>query len=566
MNLPKTHSSDLDCSWQPDGRRADPRFARERMYGPRHRRFREDPKTDENTTNTFRAGRLFSLVQTAIRSEAYVITYPMKLASTMHSIMKVRVAVDLLLMSKFKPGTMPFPRAPLANPAVLRHPVTLPAGVLPAPAQAAEALLPVKVNAVQKVGFVMLALYLLGSYFNDIGFHVFGAVPRLTLVPLALMWVSLALSGNIGRALQAPLGRWWLAMFVVMTLSVPLSTWPGGSTSVLLDFLSKRYVILFCICAVQITAAQCIRFAYLNLAPATLILFLCFRYGAYTATDGRFIIDGSLFFDNSNDLAIGLLLAAASLLFVFFTPNRFLKIVASVEITLCILYILKTGSRGTFLAAIVSAFFAVMFSKRRLLLLLLAPPVLMALLAVVPAQTIERLKSIVVDPEQTLAEGKGGGEVESQLAREETFKLSLKITETHPLLGVGIGMFDDFVQGDAKKAGKHVVSLNTHNAYTQVSSECGIPGFICYLATVILTVKLNYRMYIAFSRKDYKIDGRLRGIAFAGLIGAIGYVVASMFHHIAYSVDLPWLAGETLALWLATKSLLSSTPAVTRHG
>ena len=102
----------------------------------------------------------------------------------------------------------------------------------PAPAQAAEARLPpVKVNAFQKVGFVMLALYLVGSYFNDIGIHVLGVVPRLTLIPLALMWVSLAFSGNIGRALQAPMGRWWLAMFVTMTLSVPFSTWPGGSTS-----------------------------------------------------------------------------------------------------------------------------------------------------------------------------------------------------------------------------------------------------------------------------------------------------------------------------------------------
>src|SRR5580704_2736449 len=188
--------------------------------------------------------------------------------------MKVPVAVDLLPMSKFKPGTLPFPRPPLANPAALRHPVTLPAGVLPAPAQAAEApLTPVRVNAFQKFGFVMLVLYLIGSYFNDIGVHVFGVVPRLTLIPLALMWVSLVFSGHIGRALQAPMGRWWLAMFVIMALGVPFSTWPGGSTAVLLDFLSKRYVILFCVCAVQVTAAQCIRFAYVNLLPATLILF-----------------------------------------------------------------------------------------------------------------------------------------------------------------------------------------------------------------------------------------------------------------------------------------------------
>jgi O-antigen ligase len=420
-----------------------------------------------------------------------------------------------------------------------------------------SAVLPaVRNNVIQRFGFAMLCLYMVGPILNDTSSHLFGVVPRLTLVPLALLLVCTAFGGSVGRALQASMGRWWLAMFVIMLVGVPFSFWPGGSVALLQDFGLKRYVILFCVCAVQITAMQCIRFAYTYVVSATFLLLLCFRYGAVSASDGRFLIDQSLFFDNSNDLAIGLLLTATSLLFVFFASGFLLKIVAFTEIMLCIFYILKTGSRGTFLAVIIAAAFALVFAKRKLLALVLVPSLLIALIAFVPSKTIQRLMSIMTNTDEAIAAGTAGSDVESQIARQDLVKLSLKLTFEHPLLGVGPGMFDDFVQQGARQAGTHLASLSTHNAYTQISSECGIPAFICYVATLILTIKLNYRMYKSFSKLP-QIDGRLTGIAFSGFIGGIAYVVASTFHHIAYGVSLPWMGGETIALWLATQPMLS---------
>jgi len=449
---------------------------------------------------------------------------------------------------------------------MLRHPVTLPPRPLPPPPLATQTVVaPVATNAFQSFGFLMLCLYLVTPFLNDIFGHFFGFVPRLTLIPLGLLVLCTAFSGTVGRALQAPLGRWWLGLFVLMLVSTLFSFWPGGSVALLEDFVPKRYIVLFCVCAVQITVLQCVRFAYVNILPATLILFLCFKYGTVSNTDGRFLIDQSLFFDNSNDLAIGLIMAASGLLFVFFARGFLLKIIAAAEITLCLLYILKTGSRGTFLAALTAALFAMLFAKKRLLVMLLVPGILAALITFVPAKTIQRLMTIVSDPEQEVAAGNAGGDVESQLQREDLVKLSLKITSQHPLLGVGPGMFDNFVQQSAKQTGKHMVSLNTHNAYTEISSECGIPAFICYLATIVLTIKYNYRMYRAFSKDPQKFDGRLAGIAFSGLIGGIAYAVASIFHHIGYGVDLSWLGGETLALWLATQPLRSGVASVARR-
>jgi len=404
----------------------------------------------------------------------------------------------------------------------------------------------------------MLCVYAIAPLLNDFFALQFRLSPRLTLIPTAAVFFCTAFSGHLGRALKVPLGRWWLALIVLMIAATPFSFWPGGSTAMLQDYVPRRYVLLFCICALQVTLGQQIRFAYVNILSTALILFLCLRYGTVSDSDGRFFILESLFFDNSNDLAIGLLCAATSVLFVFFARGFLLKIIAGSEIVLCLFYILKTGSRGTFIAVLVAAMVAMMFAKKRLLLMLLVPALLIGLIAIAPSQTLKRLVSIVADPEAQVAAGTAGGDVESQLQRQDLLKMSLKLTITHPILGVGPGMFDNFVQQRAKQAGTHIASLNTHNSYTQISSECGIPALICYVATLVLTIKINYRIYRALVKKQGQVDGRITGIAFSGFIGCIAFVVAGFFHHIAYGGYQPLLAGEAIALWLATRPILES--------
>src|SRR5271154_3297328 len=191
-------------------------------------------------------------------------------------------------MSKFKPGPLPLPRAPLQNALMLRHPVTLAAEPPSTPQAARPVIAPVAITTFQKFGFSMLCLYAIGPMINDIANNIFGFVPRITLIPLALLSVCAVFGGGLRRALQLSIGRWWLAMFVIILADTPFSTWPGGSVATLLNFGPRRYVILFCVAAVQVSAMQCIRFAYLQILSSTLLLFMCFRYGILSDSDGRF--------------------------------------------------------------------------------------------------------------------------------------------------------------------------------------------------------------------------------------------------------------------------------------
>ncbi|MCL4523561.1 MAG: O-antigen ligase family protein, partial [Acidobacteria bacterium] len=75
----------------------------------------------------------------------------------------------------------------------------------------------------------------------------------------------------------------------------------------------------------------------------------------------------------------------------------------------------------------------------------------------------------------------------SQEARWRLFVNSLRVTAMHPLLGVGPGNFGDVNAQLTAGPDSRASWQQTHNAYTQVSSECGIPAGIAFLALVIIT-------------------------------------------------------------------------------
>jgi O-antigen ligase len=94
-------------------------------------------------------------------------------------------------------------------------------------------------------------------------------------------------------------------------------------------------------------------------------------------------------------------------------------------------------------------------------------------------------------------------------ARIQLLRKSVKYTFQHPLFGVGPGMFVVAEDEDAKAAGfRHGNWQGTHNSYTEVSSELGIPAFIFYLLVIFLSLKTTSRIY-----RKTRDDPRVQDIA-----------------------------------------------------
>jgi O-antigen ligase len=145
--------------------------------------------------------------------------------------------------------------------------------------------------------------------------------------------------------------------------------------------------------------------------------------------------------------------------------------------------------------------------------------------------------------------------IDSQLQRRELFKTSLVFTFRHPLLGVGPDQFAVAMSGDSAKEGKHSPWLGTHNSYTQVSSECGIPAFICYCAVLAFCFRSNWKLYR--QSRDNPALKDVTTLSFCLLASTLVYAVSTFFFHIAYGASLPMLAGFSLALRLAAEPLLA---------
>jgi O-antigen ligase len=88
--------------------------------------------------------------------------------------------------------------------------------------------------------------------------------------------------------------------------------------------------------------------------------------------------------------------------------------------------------------------------------------------------------------------------------------------------------------------------LGTHNSYTQVSSELGIPAFLFFVAAVGMALNAPYSIY-----KKTRGDPRLEDMGMVALglhYCVLIYVVTILFEHIAYTVMLPVLGGVAASM------------------
>jgi O-antigen ligase len=222
-------------------------------------------------------------------------------------------------------------------------------------------------------------------------------------------------------------------------------------------------------------------------------------------------------------------------------------------------YLLKTSSRGAFLGMGIMLLCTVIFSAKyrwRLLPIVLLTPLL---LLAMPDDVIHRLTFVSLDSKNATATTEEEmASLASQREREELFRRSVEMMFQHPLFGVGVGEFMDAVFLDDSEKGQRSPGLGTHNSYTEVGSECGIPALIAYVALIVLSIRQSYRVF-----KRSAADPRLEGLSTAAMCimaSIVGYAAGTFFYHVAYGGTLPLLTGAAAGLWQAFLAEVKSLP------
>jgi O-antigen ligase len=422
--------------------------------------------------------------------------------------------------------------------------------------------LQVEATTLQRFSFTLLIafLFMMFSRIFDVAFSWL----HLPGISFRLMGIFLVISGSFLPAFRDSIGKYMLGFTGWFLIAIPFSQWRTGSID---TFASQWLVVLVVFAAAAALVPDFRQYVRTTKTVAFAILVLtviCLVFG--DMENGRlFLASGR--FANPNEMAQALLLGLP-FCWAWYSNSKSLlaKLIALGSLGLMLYVISKTGSRGALVSiVIIGAFMFLRASLVGKVRILVTGVVLLAVVAITLPQSLrvryetffrgEADQGLEADGEsdQSLV----GSAVASTTKREELFKKSVILTVQHPLFGVGPGMFTVAEDSMARAEGKrHGSWLGTHNTFTQVSSECGIPGFLLYCAVVVASFKKSYSLYR--QTKDRPELKEISTHALALNYALIAFIATGMFLNGAYTSLLPILAGLTVSLMRTAAPMLSA--------
>lgn len=329
-----------------------------------------------------------------------------------------------------------------------------------------------------------------------------------------------------------------LLLVVTAFLSMPLATNPGEAYDTFTDVLLKAVVIFIVIVNVIRTEWRFrllvwLAFAvsiYLSVNAVNDYMIGNFREGHAYYNNQR--IGGAIrgLFGNSNDLALHLVtMVPLAIGFAFAKKGVVLRLLYLALAALFVAAVVVTFSRGGFLGL----FFALLVLARKIgrknkfLSTGALVVALSAVLVFAPGSYLGRISSIF---------NSAADETGSSTQRTEILKRSFWVTLRYPLTGVGMGNFHY----------KSVQELVTHNSYTQVSSEMGIPALIVYLMFMIYPLRRLRR--IEAETVDDPKRRRYHYWSIGVQASIVAYMVASFFGAVAYHWYIYYIIGYAVAM------------------
>jgi putative inorganic carbon (hco3(-)) transporter len=369
------------------------------------------------------------------------------------------------------------------------------------------------------------------------------------VAPPALAGV--VLMGGIRRTFRAKASYLWMAFFFWMVLAIPFSSWRGGSTQRVLDYGERAMIFLFLTAGLAMTWKD-IRATFYTIAAAAAVNLATAKL-FIEDVNGRVSLKASGTIGNSNDLAAHLLMVLPFVLFLVVSRGKpiIVRVAGLGLIAYGLWVILGTASRGALVALIVVT--ACMMIRASLMqqvaLLVIGVLLTVGAIAVLPGQTLARLGALFGEEHKEADE--------SADSRWYLFKKSVQYTVQHPVFGVGPDQFANY-EGTTSIAEGHNGNWHaTHNAFTQISSECGIPAFLFFVGGLAAACSSVLRTYRKAKREGYT---EIANACFCYLLAMVGYLTALVFLAEAYSFKLPAMVGLSVALSLAAARQMKALP------
>jgi O-antigen ligase len=406
-------------------------------------------------------------------------------------------------------------------------------------------------NSVRKMGLKLglALLFVRVSMIHEVITFVTGIDTKLLYIFGVPLLLTIAGSGAFGRTFQ---NRWnwaWIWFIGCMTISSIFSTWFGGSVSFLLVYLRTCVPLLLVTGGFAFGWEDCKKIMN-TFAAAAVVNVLTSNLFSYQDGGRMSVSFGSV--ANSNDLAAHLLLVMPFLLYVLIKPKtgKLVRAGSGLFLAWGLYVVVGTASRGALIALGGVALVALWkgSNPQRISLVVGGTLAAAVLIAVLPPATLNRLMSFSADSSSASEEA-----IASTEARTYLLNQSIDLSVHNPILGVGPNQFSNIVGKLGKERGVRIWQ-ETHNFFTQISSECGIPALLFYLAAVVAAFVTTNRTYNLTRRRPELNE--LRSATFCLLLSMVGFGIASFFLNLAY--HFYWLALTGLATSISRSAGMES--------
>lgn len=389
----------------------------------------------------------------------------------------------------------------------------------------------------------------ISSQITDQGYP--GVIQPIVMIVFAGIFAHYIYTGRrlSGHTKTAGIELWLFLYFLVVILSFLVASYKLRAMTRILD-MAKDFVIIYCIIFALQTPTEWKRASWVIIITTAILCLLGVYQVATGNYDQTFFGLASVRFDqvldsvtrprlggpiNAPNLWGQVLVAVLPLIIyrIVDEPRRIIKFISVLIMGLIFFAILNTYSRGAYLALLIVLGFIFLERKLNPLIILASLGLFLSIILFAPTDYVSRFETLLsLSP----ASDNGIYQDSSLRGRSSEILAGQRMFLEHPLLGVGVGNYENNYQKYAQEIGIEVrlEERQAHSLYVQILAETGLLGAITFGGFVLTLMVGLYRARQNTREIDNAQSKSWRLWMISIQFSVISYLTTSLFLHGAY--------------------------------